>query len=39
MVVKVRAILERLHALDEYIRLLEPYREWNIRRQITGRPS
>ena len=37
MVVKVRAILERLHALDEYIRLLEPYREWNIRRLTEDR--
>jgi len=32
MVVKTRAILERLHALDEYIRLLQPYREWDGRR-------
>jgi len=37
MVVKVRAILERLHALDEYIRLLEPYREWSIRRLTDDR--
>jgi uncharacterized protein YutE (UPF0331/DUF86 family) len=32
MVVKTRLVLERLHALDEYIRLLEPYREWDIQR-------
>jgi uncharacterized protein YutE (UPF0331/DUF86 family) len=37
MVVKVRVILERLHALDEYIRLLQPYREWNIRRLTEDR--
>lgn len=32
MVVKARVLLERLHTLDEYIRLLEPYQDWNIRR-------
>ena len=32
MVVKTRAILERLQALDGYIRLLQPYRERDIRR-------
>jgi len=32
MVVKTRLVLERLHALNEYIRLLEPYREWDIQR-------
>lgn len=37
MVVKSRAILERLHALDEYIRLLQPYREWDIRRLTEDR--
>jgi uncharacterized protein YutE (UPF0331/DUF86 family) len=37
MVVKTRAILERLHALDEYIRLLEPYREWDVRRLTEDR--
>jgi uncharacterized protein YutE (UPF0331/DUF86 family) len=37
MVVKNRAILERLHALDEYIRLLQPYREWDIRRLTEDR--
>ena len=30
MMVKTRAILERLHALDEYIRLLQPCREWDV---------
>lgn len=37
MTVNTRAILERLHALDEYIRLLDPYREWNIRRLTEDR--
>jgi uncharacterized protein YutE (UPF0331/DUF86 family) len=37
MVVKTRTILERLHALDEYIRLLQPYREWDIRRLTEDR--
>jgi uncharacterized protein YutE (UPF0331/DUF86 family) len=32
MVVKTHVILERLKTLDEYIRLLEPYRAWSIRR-------
>jgi hypothetical protein len=32
MVVKTDVILERLKTLDEYIRLLEPYRAWSIRR-------
>ena len=34
---KTRAILERLHALDEYVRLLEPCQEWNIRRLTEDR--
>jgi len=37
MVVKTRAILERLHALDEYVRLLEPYQEWSTRRLTEDR--
>jgi uncharacterized protein YutE (UPF0331/DUF86 family) len=37
MVIKTRVILERLHALDEYIRLLEPYRGWDIQR-LTQEP-
>jgi uncharacterized protein YutE (UPF0331/DUF86 family) len=37
MVVKTRAILERLHALDEYIRLLQPYRQWDVRRLTEDR--
>jgi uncharacterized protein YutE (UPF0331/DUF86 family) len=37
MVVKTRAILERLHALDDYIRLLQPYRQWDVRRLTEDR--
>lgn len=37
MVVKPRAILERLHALDEYIRLFEPYRERDFHRLAEDR--
>lgn len=34
MVVDVQVILERLHTLDEYVRLLEPYRDRSAR-QLT----
>jgi len=37
MVVKTDAIMERLRALDEYIRLLQPYRAWDIRRLVEDR--
>jgi len=37
MIVKTRTILERLHTLDEYIRLLEPYREWESSRLTEDR--
>jgi uncharacterized protein YutE (UPF0331/DUF86 family) len=37
MIVKTRTILERLHTLDEYIRLPEPYREWESSRLTEDR--
>ncbi len=37
MVIKVRVILERLHTLDEYTRLLDRYRQWDIHRLTEDR--
>ena len=37
MVVDARVILECLHKLDEYVRLLQPYRDWDVQ-QLTDDP-